>query len=202
MDNVAVDNALSPAQKEARLFSPEVMLKMARLGAPLISADGSQVLYTINHQSVADNKGYTSIWVQPLVDQGDTPHPAHRLTGNNIGANSPVWGPADPQTGRQPVYFLSSKSGSSQLWRVQTDGRGLQKMSDIAGGIDGFGISPDGRKIWYAAQVKVEPVTGAERYGDRAAKSQVRIYDDLMERHWDTWEDGAYSHIRQGGLQQ
>ena len=27
------------------------------------------------------------------------------------------------------------------------------------------------------------------------AKSQAKVYDELSYRHWDEWEDGAYSHI-------
>ena len=31
-------------------------------------------------------------------------------------------------------------------------------------------------------------------------KSKARIYDDLMARHWDYWDEGEYRHIFVGEL--
>ena len=31
-------------------------------------------------------------------------------------------------------------------------------------------------------------------------KSKARIYDDLMARHWDYWDEGSYRHIFVGEL--
>ena len=35
---------------------------------------------------------------------------------------------------------------------------------------------------------------GSDKYADMD-KSKVRVYDDLMVRHWDYWDDGSYLHI-------
>ncbi|MCK5368663.1 MAG: DPP IV N-terminal domain-containing protein, partial [Cyclobacteriaceae bacterium] len=43
-------------------------------------------------------------------------------------------------------------------------------------------------------EVKIEKVFGVDYYPE-LDKSKVMIYDDLMYRHWDTWEDGKFSHI-------
>jgi Tol biopolymer transport system component len=37
-------------------------------------------------------------------------------------------------------------------------------------------------------------VYGSDFYPD-LTKSNVHIYNSLMYRHWDTWEDGKFSHI-------
>lgn len=193
---VVLDTALTAAEKQARVFSHEVMWKMGRLGNSSVSADGKHVIYTLTHYNMADNKGYTALWVQPVqpvIRMKAAPGDMKQLVGNNLGVNSPVWGPV--VNGKQSIYFLSNKSGSSQLWRVEMDGSNLTQMSDLAGGIDGFGISPAGDKIWYVQEVKVDKVTGEDIYGEVAAKSKARAYDDLMERHWDSWEDGSYYHI-------
>lgn len=55
-------------------------------------------------------------------------------------------------------------------------------------------ISPDGKYIISAKDVKVRKVAGKDYYPD-LQKSTVQIYDGLGYRHWDEWEDGSYSHI-------
>jgi dipeptidyl aminopeptidase/acylaminoacyl peptidase len=55
-------------------------------------------------------------------------------------------------------------------------------------------ISPDGKYIISNKEVKVKKVTGADYYPD-LARSNVFIYDELMYRHWDTWEDGKFDHV-------
>lgn len=55
-------------------------------------------------------------------------------------------------------------------------------------------ISPDGKYMISSKEVKVKKVTGSGFYPD-LPKSNVYIYDNLMYRHWDTWEDGKYGHV-------
>ena len=190
-DNVVLDTALTAAEKEARVFTPEVMWKMGRIGSSSVSADGKEVLYALTYYDVAENKGYTSLWVMPVGE----PDKARQITNNRGKDNSPAWG-VEPKTGERCVYFLSTRGGeeaTQQLWTVRPDGTGLRRLSDVAGGITGFGVSPKGDKVWYTAEVQVDSVSSADIYG--MPKSRALIYDDLMERHWDAWEDGAYSHI-------
>lgn len=189
--NAALDTALTAAEKEARVFTPEVMWKMGRIGNGALSTDGTEVLYTLTYYNMGENKGYTSLWAMPVEEPGK----ARQITNNTGKDNSPAWG-IDPKTGESCIYFLSTRGGddaTQQLWRVQPDGTGLRRLSDVKGGITGFGVSPKGDKIWYTADVQVDSVSSADIYGMKASKAL--IYDDLMERHWDTWEDGAYSHI-------
>ncbi|HAD33016.1 MAG TPA: S9 family peptidase [Chitinophagaceae bacterium] len=50
------------------------------------------------------------------------------------------------------------------------------------------------QKVIYTKEVKVAPSKSTERYPN-LSKSNAYIYDDLNQRHWDTWEDGYYSHL-------
>jgi len=55
-------------------------------------------------------------------------------------------------------------------------------------------ISPDGKMSISAMDVPVVKIFGKDVYSD-LPKSDVMIYDDLNYRHWDSWEDGAFSHV-------
>ncbi|MGK2862829.1 MAG: alpha/beta fold hydrolase [Chitinophagaceae bacterium] len=55
-------------------------------------------------------------------------------------------------------------------------------------------ISPDGKYIISASDVKLKNVQGKEFYPE-LEKSNAQIYDQLNYRHWDTWEDGTFSHV-------
>jgi dipeptidyl aminopeptidase/acylaminoacyl peptidase len=55
-------------------------------------------------------------------------------------------------------------------------------------------ISPDGKYIISANDVKLKKIDGKDLYPE-LSKSNVQVYDQLNYRHWDTWEDGAFSHV-------
>ena len=58
--------------------------------------------------------------------------------------------------------------------------------------------SPKGDKIAFAAEVypgKTPEETAAKDKEKEAAKSKVRIYDRLMIRHWNAWDEGKRSHL-------
>ncbi len=192
--NAPLDTALTAAEKQARVFTPEVMWKMGRIGSSAVSPDGKEVLYALTYYNMGENKGYTSLYVMPFGE----PEKARQITNNTGKDNSPAWG-VDAATGAQCIYFLSSRGNDSkgeatqQLWSISPEGNNMRQLSAVDGGITGFGVSPKGDKVWYTADVQVDSVSSADIYGMK--ESKALIYDDLMERHWDTWEDGAYSHI-------
>jgi len=55
-------------------------------------------------------------------------------------------------------------------------------------------ISPDGKYYISAEDVKIMDVYGNDFYKD-LPKSNAQVYNSLMYRHWDEWEDGKFSHI-------
>lgn len=55
-------------------------------------------------------------------------------------------------------------------------------------------ISPDGTRKIEIQKVKIDKVLGNDYYPEMK-NSDVKIYDDLHYRHWDTWMDGTYNHL-------
>jgi Tol biopolymer transport system component len=177
-------NALTPEEiKNARL-TPELLWKFGRVGDHQLSPDGKSVLYTVTRYDAATNKRQTKIF--KISSEGSEP----MLIGE--GGNM-RWKP-----GSDKIGFISSESGSDQIWEMNGNGKGKVQVTDIAGGINGFEYAPDGQKIFYIKDVKMDK-TPQEIYPDLPL-TNVRIIDDLMYRHWNAWSDYSYSHIFIAGL--
>jgi dipeptidyl aminopeptidase/acylaminoacyl peptidase len=181
---ITIDTALTKEEIAKGILTPEIMWKFGRVGAPVVSPNGQQVAYTVSYYNLAANKGVTNVYL--VSSNGGTPK---QLTDEKGSESNIVWS----KDGKF-LYFLSTRENGQQLWKYAISDGSMQKLSNIEGGINGFQLSPDGVKIAYAADVKLQKVEGKELYPEMD-KSNVMIYTDLMYRHWDSWEDGAYSHI-------
>lgn len=178
-----IDVSLTQDEISKGLLTPEIMWKFGRTGNPALSPDGKLLAYTITYYNLQENKGTTHLYV--VSTEGGEPL---KLT-NGVGSDSnPKWS-ADGQL----IRFLSTESGSSQLWEVKPDGTGLRQLSNLDGDINGFCFATDGSKILYAMDVKMEK-TAQDLHPDMQ-KVNVKIIDNLMYRHWNYWEDGLYSHV-------
>ena len=176
-----IDNALTAEEKEAGKFTPEVMWKMSRIGAQTLNEEGSKLIYTQTQYNMAENRGITLLWLRDMATGEE-----RALTDYNSTNTAPQW--LDNNT----VAFMSNRSGSMQAWAMDIEGKNLTQLTNIEGGIEGFGIAGD--HAFYVQRVKVAPLKGSDKYADMD-KSKVRVYDDLMVRHWDYWDDGSYLHI-------
>ena len=91
-------------------------------------------------------------------------------------------------------YTLETNSKSKTTYQVPIAGGDAKIITDYSMLIKDKSVSPDGKYKISTADVKLKNVTGQDFYKD-ITSSNVKIYDELNYRHWDTWEDGAYSHV-------
>ena len=179
-----IDNQLSAEEISAAKFTPDVMWKMGRLASATLSPDGSKALYAITRYNMAENRGLSQIYVRDMATGNEV-----ALTDNSSNNNDPQWS-ADGSK----IYFTSNRSGSMQLWQMATDGSSAKQITDIEDGIEGYGVAPSGDKLFYVKKVHAADTKSSDIHKDMD-KSKARIYDDLMARHWDYWDEGDYSHI-------
>ena len=181
---LTIDNALTDAEIAAGVLTPEVMWKMSRAGGATLSPDGRTLLYQQTDYSMAENRGVTTLHTEAL----DTKQVADLTDGssNNLAAR---WS-ADGKT----IYFLSDRSGSMQVWAMDASGGNVRRLSDFDRDVEGFGISPRGDKAWYVQRIPIAARRSSEIHKDMD-KSKARIYDDLMVRHWDYWDEGEHMHL-------
>ncbi|UOY07795.1 alpha/beta fold hydrolase [Muricauda sp. SCSIO 64092] len=101
--------------------------------------------------------------------------------------------------GSQVVYKTSSfdlktNTRSSRTFSVSVHGGDPQSLDDGGKLVRDKNLSPDGKWKLMAKEVKLQNVSGLDHYDD-VPNSNVYIYNQLNYRHWDTWEDGSYSHV-------
>lgn len=101
--------------------------------------------------------------------------------------------------GSKVVYEVSkvdvaTNSKSKKYYTIGFDGGRPIEIKDPNEYIVDHTISPDGRYKITAQDVKLKKVFGTDFYPEMK-QSNVMVYDQLNYRHWDTWEDGAYSHL-------
>jgi len=165
-------------------LTPELLWKFGRVSDPKISADGKTVLYNVRSYNVAENIGQSDIY--SITTAGGT---AVNITKSKEDESAARFRP----DGKKIGFLCNDNNGITQLWEMNADGSERIQVTSYSSDISNFQYSPLGNMIWFTSDVKVDK-TIQDLYPD-LPKATGRIYDDLMYRHWNTWEDGAYSHV-------
>lgn len=95
---------------------------------------------------------------------------------------------------RVSQYDVYANKRTTKYYLQKLKGGKKKELEDFSKLITDKHISPDGNYKIKTQEVKIEKVTGQDLY-PKLKNSDVKIYESLNYRHWDTWEDGAYSHI-------
>jgi len=178
------------AQAEPRGLGAADLASLARLSEPALSPDGRRVVYTLRETDLAANRGRTDLWLLDL--DGDSA--PRRLTSHaeNDGA-------ADWAGGSRGVFFLSSRSGSPQVWYLTLAGGEAVQVTELPLDVAGFRASPRGDRLVVALEVFPDcpDLECTKKRIDEAqsAKQRGQGYDSLFVRHWDGWKDGRVSKL-------
>jgi dipeptidyl aminopeptidase/acylaminoacyl peptidase len=176
---------------EMRALTADDLVRIKRVTDPQVSPDGRYVAFVVRETDMKANRGRTDVWLLDLTQKNATPL---RLTQNDANDSSPRWAP-DSRT----IYFLSTRSGQSQVWRISLSGGEAARVTDYPLDVESLKVSPDGNRI--AIGMNVFPDCGDLRctHDKFAAQAQSdakgRVYDHLFIRQWDTWYDGSRSHL-------
>jgi dipeptidyl aminopeptidase/acylaminoacyl peptidase len=165
------------------------MLAMQRVSEPAVSPDGSWVVYALRTTDLDANRGRNDLWL--VSTDGAS---SRRLTTAPESESSPSWSPDG-----KFVYFMSSRGGTSQVWRISPNGGESEVVTSVPTDVGGYKLFPDGKRLLLAIDVwpSAKTLAASSNLDAQAAKnkSSAKVYDSLLFRHWDTWEDGKFSHL-------
>jgi len=170
-------------------FSAADLWAMHRISEAAPSPDGAWVVYVVTVYDVAANTSTKNLWL--VSADGKT---NRQLTTTKAKDYAPEWLP-DGKT----IVFMSTRTGSSQIWAIRVGGGEAWQVSDLPVDVDNVRWSPAGGACAFTAEVFAD-APDLQATADRDAKLagdkvQARLYDSVIMRHWDTWETGKRVHI-------
>jgi dipeptidyl aminopeptidase/acylaminoacyl peptidase len=167
--------------KDARL-TPEILWKFGRVSEMQLSPDGKTIIYNLSRYDAKTNKKHT--WIYSIPSNGGDPK---NLTTDEPSCYNPRW------IGSGKIAFLAAKDGISQIWVMDAEGSQKSIVSEVKGEINSFEFAANGKQLFYLQDVKLDSTT-QDLYPDLPL-AKGKVINDLMYRHWDSWNDYAYSHI-------
>lgn len=178
----------APAFADTQPFDVRDLISFDRLSEPTVAPDGGSVVFTMSSLDLPANRRRTDLWLVGIDGSG-----LRQLTRNEASDSSSRWS----RDGRS-IYFLSTRSGSSQVWKLSLAGGESQQVTSLPLDVGSFLLSPDGTRLALSMEVfpGSTPAETRKRLDDIAAsKATGRAYEQLFMRHWDTWADGRRSHV-------
>ena len=124
--------------------------QLVRVGDPLVSPEGKQIVYTVSRVDTEDDKNISELW---MVDWDGTNN--LQLTYGTESASSPEWSP----DGRY-LAFTSSRPGKakgSQVWVMDRRGGEARQVTDVKQDLSDYRWSPDAKQLLLTLREKDEP---------------------------------------------
>jgi len=177
--------------QEQKPFSVEDLVRLDRVSEPQVSPDGRYVAFTVNETDMDANKRRADLWL--LDFDSEKVEPRH-LTRDPANDTSPRWS-ADSKT----LYFVSTRSGSSQVWRLSLEGGEAMQVTSLPVDVNTLKVAPKGNRLLVSLDVFADcaDLDCTAKRVDEASKSKEHghAHDRIFVRHWDTWDDGRQSHL-------
>lgn len=170
------------------VMTPEKLWQLERVLGGVLSPDGQHAAYVVQTSILADDASRGDIWV---VRTNGSAAP-EKLTDDAGIEGDLQW----IQTTAGPRLFFVTKRAKDtapQAYAADVEKKTFVRVTDVDGGIANLKVAPNGKKIAYTIDVKLDQTVN-DLFKD-LPKANARIIDDLMYRHWNQWHDFAYSHL-------
>ena len=165
----------------ADVFRPDHICGPARIEDARVSPDGSAVAYVLRSCSLESNEIQRDLWY--VSTEPDSPGPV-QLTTSARRDQAPRWSPDGTS-----LAFLSTRSGSMQIWCFDGLFGEPRQVTDQPGGVWHPVWLPDGSGLLYLS--RGEPAAEA----DVLAGEDVAVHRDLLYRKGAFREQGRFAQV-------
>lgn len=171
-------------------FTIERSWQIQRLGTPTISPDGSRIVASVTRFDMAQDRGFSDLWIWNADGSGQRPLTTH---ASNDGA--PVFSP----DGRF-VAFISQRDDDKapQLYVIAVDGGEARRLTSLATGVQSPKWFADGSRLAFVSRVfdDLPLAEQGKRLEERAASRMTgRVWDGAPVTAWDQYIDEREFHV-------
>ena len=179
-------------------FTFEDMMKLKRVGEPVVSPDGKWVIFSVVDVDLEANTKTPHVWIVPTAGGQE-----REIIADQDG-DRPRWAPDGKR-----FAFLSTKELGSQVWIADFEGSSgtvtaRHRLTSIATEAGDELWSPDGKNILFTSDTypecdgppEVEIACNAKKLKDvEQSKVKALIFERLLYRHWNAYKQGRRRHI-------
>jgi dipeptidyl aminopeptidase/acylaminoacyl peptidase len=175
------------SRAQGRPITFEDFSALRAVSDPQVSPNGESVLYAVRVTDLAANRRATRTYLIPLG--GGTPR---AFPADTVRAAEARWSP----DGRAVAYVAGG-----QLWIASSDGSNPRRLTSLPSGASGPVWSPRGDRLAFVSPVypdcpALDDGCNARRDSTKEASAvKARIADQLLYRHWSSWDEGTRSHL-------
>ncbi|WP_018692552.1 S9 family peptidase [Algicola sagamiensis] len=185
------------ATAQDRPLQVEELTAFNALHDAVVSPDGKHLVYGVTHKDANGKATSDDLYLRKLSSKTGTASPAEdmRLTSTKGSESNVIW--AEDSTA---IYFLSKRSGTQQVWKLSLYGGEANQITDLPVAIHGFKLSKDESTFVFAMDTypdcpDLQCTVDRKKKTKETRKHTGQVYDKLMVRHWDTWEDELRTHL-------
>ena len=160
--------------KNGRL-TPEALWGMGRIGGFALNQQGNMGVYSVTYYSIKQNKSHSVLYSYDMNTQE-----SKCLTTSTKSEGGGVF-----IKGGSKIAFLSSESGSSQVWEMNPDGTERRQLSHEPDDVLEFLFSPDEAQVILIKEV--ESTTSIQKNDEDLPQATGIVCNDLMYKHWDQY---------------
>ncbi len=120
-------------------FSVDDLVRLDRVSDPQVSPDGRYIAFTVHETDMDADKRRADLW---LLDFDSDKVEPRRLTRDPANDTNPRWSPDS-----RSLYFLSTRSGTSQVWRLSLDGGEAMQVTRLPIDVNALKVAPRGNRL-------------------------------------------------------
>ncbi len=170
-------------------FTIERSWEIQRLGTPTISPDGSRIIAPVTRFVMAEDRGYTDLWIWNADGSGERRFTTH--TSNEGGA---VFSP----NGKHIAFVAQREDDKApQLYVMPIDGGEATRLTTLATGVQSPKWIGDGSRLAFVSRVFTDlPLAEqGKRLEERStSKMTARVFEGSVTA-WDQYLDEREFHI-------